>query len=135
MPKHYSETQVAEALAALEQNGGNVKRTAIQLAIPRATITMWRDKAELTLPVTKLRDYVELWGQAQDIAVARLVELLPVSDDLKAVAYAAGIAADKHLNYRDGRAGSGPTVNVDARSVQIVYQDQRDAVEVPDDGG
>ena len=39
----YSQERVAEALAALDLNGGNVKRTALQLEIPRTTLIMWRD--------------------------------------------------------------------------------------------
>lgn len=40
----YTEEQIATALAALQGNGGNAKRTAKQLAIPLATLRGWAGK-------------------------------------------------------------------------------------------
>ena len=142
----YTEQQIIEALAVLMTNGGNAKRTAKQLGIPRPTLIRWRDGAAAaeeaavtdatalavdiradtsetldtaSAPVNpwarQPRDYGELWGGVQELAVARMRELLPVTTDLRAVAYAAGIAADRHLDFTLGRRGGGQ-VGVHTRS-------------------
>jgi len=37
----YSDEERADALLALEANGGNLSRTARQMGIPRATLRLW----------------------------------------------------------------------------------------------
>jgi hypothetical protein len=39
--RHYSDEDRAEALAVLDANAGNLKRTARDLGIPRATLQEW----------------------------------------------------------------------------------------------
>lgn len=42
-PREYTAEQIAETLAALAANGGNVSRTSATTGIPRKTISEWRD--------------------------------------------------------------------------------------------
>lgn len=129
MASSYSDTQVQQALAALECNAGNVKRTALQLGIPRTTLLSWRDGVSRVPDTEKpsvSHDFAAMWGEVQELATKRMRELIPGETDLRAVATAAGIAADKHLDYTLGRKG-GSTVNVDnsTKTVTITYEDRR----------
>jgi len=51
--REYSDEQRAEALALLDANEGNVRRTARELGIPRGTLLSWKDKPKAG--VSKLR--------------------------------------------------------------------------------
>ena len=51
---HYTDEQRAEALAALDANGGNVSGTADDLGIPRGTLRRW-DKARENAAPAQLR--------------------------------------------------------------------------------
>lgn len=42
-PREYTAEQIAETLAALAANGGNISRTSATTGIPRKTISEWRD--------------------------------------------------------------------------------------------
>lgn len=145
MANTYTDQQVAEALAALELNGGNVKRTAAETGIPRATLIRWRDGVSAALdtmadtPDTPAalpevvalvrqppqpRDFATLWAEAQydvlaaAVAVARqLTE--PTAENLTALTKFAGMAADKHLDYSQGRKGAG-SVNIAGEKVLVV---------------
>lgn len=118
--QQYSDQEVRDALAALEMNAGNVLRTAKQLGLPRTTLIEWRDRMSSAVDTEKpsrVHDFAALWAEVQAAATARMLELLPQTDDLRAVATAAGIAADKHLDYAQGRKGT--QVNVDARQQSV----------------
>ena len=77
----YSESRVAEALAALELNGGNVKRTAIQLQIPRKTLESWRDQFATVATVKRdlTAEKAERWAQIGPLFVEYLGENLRAS--------------------------------------------------------
>ena len=136
----YTDQQVAAALAALEVNAGNVQRTALALGIPRTTLIEWRDRSADTvdsktdtpsksIPPSVLaerpHDFAGMWGEVQELAAARMRELIPEEKDLRAVAIAAGIAADKHLDYTAGRRGMGPSAvvqnNVSELNITVRY--------------
>ena len=134
----YTDQQVAAALAALDLNAGNVKRTAREIGIPHATLRLWRDTVAAAVPdgvptVPENRpsvlaqtphDFAGMWAEVQELAAARMRELIPEEKDLRAVAIAAGIAADKHLDYTAGRRGMGPAAvqnNITQVNVRVIY--------------
>ncbi len=45
MARQYTDAERADALAALQMNGGNIKLTCRELDIPRRTLKDWRTKA------------------------------------------------------------------------------------------
>jgi 8-oxo-dGTP pyrophosphatase MutT (NUDIX family) len=59
--RHYSDEERAEALAVLDANAGNLKRTARDLDIPRATLQEWAGGA---LEATARRETLEETGVA-----------------------------------------------------------------------
>lgn len=144
----YSEEDRVNALATLEANGGNVKRTAQQLGIPRGTLITWRDKSE---PVTstlservsevidtktaEVGELVERWMNVQnkfldvvehslDTYITDKTALEP--DQLKHLMVGAGITADKHLDYRDGRKGAQVNVSASAQAGVVIQRTTRD---------
>ncbi len=124
----YTEQQKAEALAALIENGGNVKATARQLGINRITLTTWRDKAHspavLDTISTVLKDErIDLWDKAQQLGAKRIMELYPQSDDLRAVAYAASVAFNAYLDLTLGRKGTDQQQSLTINGpVQFVFE-------------
>ena len=119
----YTDDDRVQALAALDLNGGNVTRTSEQTGVSRLTIRAWRDAALsageqlVTMPVTTekppKRDWADLYGRAATLGARiinrnlrryRNLDLKP--SELRDVAVIAGIAVDKHLDYRDGRKAS-----------------------------
>ena len=127
----------AKALAALEMNEGNVARTAREVAVPRATITMWRDRAieqgeALPMPADRQTDWKAVREEAGQLFLANArtaaeivrdnLEKLKGQDlkvgDLQRVAVITGIMSDKSYDLLVGR-GAGFNVNVDARSVHL----------------
>jgi hypothetical protein len=116
----YTDADRVSTLAALDLNAGNVTRTSKQTGVSRLTIRTWRDLALtagdqlVTSPVTTekkpKRDWADLYGRAATLGAMlitknlrryRYLELKP--SELRDVAVIAGIAVDKHLDYRDGR--------------------------------
>lgn len=112
----YTPDFIANALAQHELNGGNVQYTASQLQIPRKTLAFWVKKAGVATLAVKTYDYAELWAAKERKALERLGELIP-NASFRDLSIFAGIAADKHLDYSEGRKGA--TVNIDNRSVHI----------------
>ena len=130
----YTDAQVAQALAALELNGGNVKRTARDLDIPRATLGMWRDKQAVmkmalsgaivtTHPdiVDRAATLADRYLRLQDLALDRSETLVPLSDQLRDVLAAAREGREGHLDYSQGRRGG--SVSIDARNQTIYTSD------------
>lgn len=111
------------AVALLIANAGNASLTAQQTGIPRTTLLRWRvmhetaDAAVIPRPESTQIDHAGEWSEIQQLARQRIRELIPATEDVRALGIVAGIAADKHLDYTQGRRGH--TVNVDARSVQL----------------
>jgi transposase-like protein len=100
----HSDHRKAEALAVLQANGGNVAKTARQLGIPRATITLWRDGG-VSEDVTE-----SCQGKKQDLADAlealvwKCVECLPdklANANAKDAATVMGIATEKMQLLRE----------------------------------
>ena len=126
MANVYSDDQITAALAALELNGGRIRGTARELGIPAPTLLSWRDQAiaggatGLNAPVRVNRDFTELWAQKEAMVLELIGDKAP-NASFRDLSIFAGIAADKHLNYRDGRPGA--TLNVDARSQTLIGSD------------
>ena len=133
----WSDHDRAKALAALEMNAGNVAKTAREVAVPRATITMWRDRAieqgqALPMPADRQTDWKAVREEAGQLFLANArtaaeivrdnLEKLKGQDlkvgDLQRVAVITGIMSDKSYDLLVGR-GAGFNVNVDARSVHL----------------
>jgi hypothetical protein len=128
----YTDEQVRDALVQLELNGGNVKRTAVALGIPRTTLIEWRDGMSATTDTEKkrgdARDYGALRGEVQwtaaTTALAMVADMPHTPDGLRALAVLAGIAAGKHLDYTQGRKGSTTNVHVgDTNTLVVEYRD------------
>ena len=105
----YTDQEQADALAALQANGGNVNRTAAALGIPEPTLRMWAsgtrrpfDRALYEQSKTALADRFEAII-SQAIGVVQ--EKLPDASAAQAAVIAA-IATDKMLLLRrDGDEG------------------------------
>ena len=110
MANSYTPERRAEILAELTLRGGNAHATARSLNIPPSSVRSIRDRAGLANPAPKRQDFEAIWASAETQAIQRGVELLPESG-LRDVAYFAGIAADKHLDYSQGRKGMAVTVD------------------------
>ncbi len=116
-PRTYTDADRVSTLAALELNGGNLSKTVRQTGIPIATISLWRNAALSANPERALKpaevvktDWADLYGRAAQLGAEILTENLERyrgtelgPNDLRNVAIVAGIAVDKHLDYRDGR--------------------------------
>ena len=112
--RHMTTDQAAELLSTLTLNGGAgtkgaKARTARQLKVSRSTVTRTLQKAEsgvnslsAVVQQAKKREYAEIWGHAEELAVEKGVSLVAkakTARNLPAVATFAGIAADKR--YRE----------------------------------
>ena len=111
MANTYTPEFIANALAQVELNGGNVKATAKALGIPRPTLIHWRDRVNHpavlnTIPQATLDARIDLWDRAHQIGANRLLVLIPLSDNLRDVAYATHVALAGYLDLRDGRKGA-----------------------------
>lgn len=113
MANKYTDEQKAEALAALVSNADNLKATARETGIPVPTLRTWRLKTEAGFNPENGPDYAALWGKVQAKSIERaLVKADAPETSYRDLMVGAGIAADKHLNYRDGRQGAANlTVN------------------------
>lgn len=128
----YTDQQVVEALVALELNGGNLKRTARELALHPNTLRDWRNAAlavepsrplslSVPVPVPVKRDFAELWAKKEEL-VLDLIEQKAPEASFRDLSIFSGIAADKHLDYSLGRKGTA--INIDNRSVTIEYTEE-----------
>ena len=110
----YTSDQVRDALAHLTLNGGNLKRTARSLGLPPSSLRRWRNKAvgsgemspDVVPAAPEKKDYAALWAEAQETAHHYLMEKAPEAAFRDLVVWA-GVAADKHLDYSQGRKGGG----------------------------
>jgi len=103
--RQYTDEEKATALAALAANGGNVKKTALEIGVPRKTLERWANGGvhpavaqaghEKRLPLADVYEdiaYQCLGGLTQDkISKANAVELVKT----------AAIATDKMQLLRD----------------------------------
>lgn len=120
----FTEAFRAEVMAALELNGGLVKPTARQMGIAPASVRNIRlAKGGLIphLPPEK-RDFGELFAVALQKTLTQIIEKIPGAK-FKELAIWAGIAADKHLDYSQGRVKGQGDVNI-AVPVQFVFPEK-----------
>ncbi|HYD00890.1 MAG TPA: hypothetical protein VEB22_06650 [Phycisphaerales bacterium] len=99
--RQYSDSDKATALAALDANGGNVRRTARETGIPEKTIADWRDGRGVVPEVAEIREEKkEALGDVFE-RVSRLYLERALSEDAvsetkgKDAVIAAATAADK----------------------------------------
>ena len=107
----YSDDFRAEALAALAANGGNVKRTARQLGLPRKTLDGWATGRTPPPPAHLRHQKSERLAQALESVVRQLLEEASrpeatAAAPLKDLALALGIAVDKMLLLRADEAAA-----------------------------
>lgn len=99
MRRQHSDDQKANALAALEANGGNLKRTAEQLGLPLSTLYGWSNGEGVHPDVAEIRNQKkgDLADRLEEVA-HQLVDVMPGKLDeapLREVAVALGIAVEK----------------------------------------
>lgn len=98
--RQYSDNDKATALAALDANGGNLRRTSKQLGIPLATLQRWRD-GQVNEDVTDLRthkkgDLADKYEQVVNAYIDHLLKPDTISSAKAGEASAvAGTATDK----------------------------------------
>lgn len=137
----HTEDQRIAALAALELNGGQIRKTAREVGVPESTLRAWRAQIgtieDATIPITyaeatsaaqaaqaaqaardvaQTRTYGARLGEALDLALATLIERLPTMSG-RDVAIAVGILTDKHLDITQGRKGA--QIIADHRQVHL----------------
>ena len=120
MTTAYPEAKIVDALAALELNRGNLDLTARQVGVSRPTLRKWRDAAlavSADLPLKRTDpDFASILA-GKELKVLDLIGKKAPDATFRDLSIFAGIAADKHLDYRDGRKGTN--VNVDARQQNL----------------
>jgi transposase-like protein len=120
--QHYTDEQRANALAALAANGGNVKRTAKQIAVPRKTLSHWKS-GRVHPEVAKLghQKQGDLADKLEGLA-HRLVEAMPAKIEaasLHHVAVAFGIVVDKMLLLRQATIANAQEMSDEERLRRI----------------
>jgi len=93
----YTDAQRAEALAALQANGGNLSATSRATGVPISTVKRWRDEPDPRLAELGNEKRQDLEESLERIAHA-LVDAIPGKIDeapLNHVSVALGIAVDK----------------------------------------
>lgn len=79
--RHYTDEDRAAALAALQGNRGNIKRTARDLGVPESTLRRWsadpiRAAGGAELRARKREEVGEAWGRVRDKALTLAEALL-----------------------------------------------------------
>lgn len=97
--RQYSDEDKANALLALEANGGNLKRTATQLKIPMSSLRDWRENRGTPPSVLEIREEKRgpLAERLEDIA-HKIVDGMPnaiAGANLQQQAMAVAIMVDK----------------------------------------
>lgn len=135
-PRTYTDADRVRALGALEANGGNLSRTVRETGVPIGTLSLWRNAAlsagtERSLkPAEREKpEWADLYGRAARLGARiiarnlrryRYMDLKP--HELRDVAVVAGIAVDKHLDYRDGRKGAQVNVSANAQAGVVIQR-------------
>src|SRR5262252_6413810 len=110
MPKRrYSDQERAAALATLDANSGDVRRTARQVGVPEKTLAEWRDGRHHP-DVANLRGEKKagLADRFEDV-VHKILDVVPgkIADaGLAQLMTAAGIGVDKMLLLRKDQDGA-----------------------------
>lgn len=97
--RQYSDAEKAAALLALQANGGNLKQTAKQTAIPYSTLKAWAGGAGVSHGVADIREEKKnvLADYLEDVAW-KLAEAMPKKvrgAQLQQIATSMGITIDK----------------------------------------
>jgi hypothetical protein len=109
--RRYADEDKATALACLDANAGNKKRTARQLGIPRKTLAHWAD-GHVSARVAGLHERFrgDLADAFENVArtllehvQAHIGELIARASVLD-IAISCGICVDKMLMLREGRS-------------------------------
>lgn len=133
MASHTEEQRIA-ALAALELNHGQIRKTAREVGVHEATLRMWRNQAaavadvvpygaidsataaQSTRDTTQTTAYAVRLAEVRDLALSILRDKLPEMNG-RDVAIAVGILTDKHLDITQGRKGA--QIIADNRQVNL----------------
>ena len=136
MPSGHTEDQRIAALAALELNGGQLRKTARETGVSESTLRYWRAQvatiehataptldeiesataAQSERAVAQTTAYATRLAEVRDLALAILRDKLP-SMSGRDVAIAVGILTDKHLDITQGRKGA--QIIADNRQVNL----------------
>lgn len=136
----YTEDQKASALAALQANDGNVKKTAKFLGIPEPTLRKWKNGQHLSTTVVqkydvKKADLADLYEQVTRDILASISREDIATANLSARMTGAGIATDKMQLLREKpTAITGQYADPDARRARIaelLEQRERSGVTFP----
>lgn len=108
--KRYSVEERAQALAVLQANGGNLKRTERDTGIPRKTLAGWRDgnNKDHAAVVEQLPAKCEDLASKLDEIAHKIVFVIPEKIEeakLKDLTYSLGVIIDKR-NLLRGQATS-----------------------------
>jgi transposase-like protein len=96
--RSYTDEQRASALAALEANAGDVRKTARELGIPEATLRLWKQGKRHPEAAAMCAAKKAPLAEALREVARQLLESIPSKIDessLSQVAVAMGIAVDK----------------------------------------
>lgn len=131
--RHYSDEARAAALAVLDANGGNLKRSAREAGVPASTLALWRDAPERAASPEVRTQTRETMADVYGRIAKRGTELLGGALDLlspnevagdpkllTAINTVTGTAADKERVLRDQ-----PTENVKHRVEVVVRREDR----------
>ncbi len=101
--RHYSDREKLEALAAYDQNGGNLSQTAREMKVPIKTLAEWRDgRVSMDVADTRAIWREELSARLETMA-HDLLDALPgkiESASLKDVVNALAVIIDRMLLLR-----------------------------------
>jgi transposase-like protein len=114
--RQYSDEDKATALATLDANDGNVKRTATQLGIPHKTLDDWAKGRNQHPAVAELRTHKKgsLAEKFENLAHL-IVDACPrksVQATLSQCAVSSGIATDKAIRLREEEPDINPAVEL-----------------------
>lgn len=139
MKRSYSDDFIANALATFEANGGvttpgALTRTAKEVGVPHPTMSYWVKTLDAKKPVQHTapiqHDFVAIWAESM-VKTLEVIDAKRPQASFRDLSIFAGIAADKHLDYRDGRRGT--EINVDNRRITIVREtDWRRGLDSPE---
>lgn len=137
MASHTEEQRIA-ALAALELNQGQIRKTAREVGVHEATLRLWRNQAaavadvvpygaldaataaQSTRDTTQTTAYAVRLAEVRDLALSILRDKLPEMNG-RDVAITVGILTDKHLDITQGRKGA--QIIADNRQVNLTLPD------------
>jgi hypothetical protein len=115
--RQYTKRQRAEVVGNAEAIG--IRPAARKAHVPESTVRRWRESPELAQMRAEKREVVaaDVWAAFQ-MGVRRVMELLPITDDLQKVATAAGIIYDKYALI-----SGGATSRSESRDLPMDFDD------------